>query len=108
GNAEEVTFTTSGGLGEAEVGGPVMSIVPRTGANTIRGSVAANGSGGGVQVSNYADELIDAGLRAPEKLIKVWDVNGAFGGPIRRDRLWYFWTLRHHGDRGPLTGRYSN
>ena len=28
GNAAEIVFTTSGGLGEAEVGGPVMSIVP--------------------------------------------------------------------------------
>ena len=34
GNAQEIAFTTSGGLGEAEVGGPVMSIVPRTGGNT--------------------------------------------------------------------------
>jgi hypothetical protein len=28
GTAQEVSFTTSGGLGEAEVGGPVMNIVP--------------------------------------------------------------------------------
>jgi hypothetical protein len=108
GNAEEVTFTTSGGLGEAEVGGPVMSIVPRTGANTIRGSFVANGAGSGMQGSNYTDELIAAGLRAPEKLIKVWDVNGAFGGPIRRDRLWYFWTVRHQGNRRYVTGMYVN
>jgi hypothetical protein len=36
GHAQEIVFSTSGGLGEAEVGGPVMSLIPSTGANTIR------------------------------------------------------------------------
>jgi hypothetical protein len=108
GNAEEVTFTTSGGLGDAEVGGPVMSIVPRTGANTIRGSFVANGATSGMQGSNYTEALRQAGLRAPERLIKVWDVNGAFGGPVKRDRLWYFWTVRHQGNRRYVTGMYVN
>lgn len=108
GNSQEVTFSTSGGLGEAEVGGPVMSIVPRTGGNTVRGSFVANGSNGSLQGSNYTDALRSAGLRAPEKLIKVWDVNGAFGGPVRKDRLWYFWTARHQGNRRYVTGMYEN
>ena len=30
GNAQEISMTTSGGLGEAEVGGPSLSIVPKT------------------------------------------------------------------------------
>ena len=36
-NAQEVTFTTSGGLGEMETGGPVMNIVPRQGGNSAAG-----------------------------------------------------------------------
>jgi hypothetical protein len=108
GNAEEISFTTSGGLGEAEVGGPVMSIVPRTGGNTIRGSFVVNGAGSGMQGSNYTDAIKAAGLRAPEKLIKVWDVNGAFGGPVKKDRLWFFWAVRHQGNRRYVTGMYVN
>ena len=38
GNAQEVTFTTSGGLGEAETAGLVMNVVPRTGGNEHLGS----------------------------------------------------------------------
>ena len=45
-NAQEVAFTTSGGLGEAEVGGPTMSIVPKTGGNSIKGSALPGGSCG--------------------------------------------------------------
>ncbi len=37
-NVQEISFRTSGGLGEAETGGPLMNIVPRTGGNTFRGS----------------------------------------------------------------------
>ena len=40
-NASEVVTTTSGGLGEAEVGGPTLSIVPRSGGNKTAGSVVA-------------------------------------------------------------------
>ena len=56
GNAQEIAFTTSGGLGEAEVGGPVMSIVPRTGGNTVRGSFYANGAAEG-----HAERQLHAG-----------------------------------------------
>jgi Carboxypeptidase regulatory-like domain len=35
GNAQEITFTTSGGLGESETAGVVMNVVPRTGGNRI-------------------------------------------------------------------------
>ena len=97
GNAAEIVFTTSGGLGEMEVGGPVMSIVPRTGGNTMRGSVYANGSSGWLQGSNFTDELRAVGLQVPGELKKLWDLNGSFGGPIRRDRAL---VLRDHAVSG--------
>ena len=45
GQAQEVTFTTSGGLGESETAGLVMNIVPKAGGNTVRGSLFASGTG---------------------------------------------------------------
>ena len=45
GQAQEVTVTRSGGLGESETGGLVMNIVTRTGGNTMRGSLFASGTG---------------------------------------------------------------
>ena len=42
-NAQEVVTTTSGGLGEAEVGGPTLSIIPKSGGNTIRGAAYLSG-----------------------------------------------------------------
>ena len=43
GNAEEISMVSSGGLGEAEVGGPTMNIVPKEGGNTIAGQFYAAG-----------------------------------------------------------------
>ena len=41
GNAQEVTTTSTGGLGESAVGGPTVSIVPRSGGNTIQGPASS-------------------------------------------------------------------
>jgi hypothetical protein len=108
GNAAEIVFTTSGGLGEAEIGGPVMSIVPRTGGNTIRGTGYANGSSSRLQGSNLTDELRAAGLTVPSSLRKLWDLNASFGGPVAKDRLWYYVTTRYQGNRKYVTNMFYN
>ncbi len=46
GTAQEVTFSLSGGLGEAPTGGPQMNIVPRAGGNTFSGSLFVTGANG--------------------------------------------------------------
>ena len=38
-NVSEVTIDITGGLGESEVGGPVINVVPRTGGNIFSGNV---------------------------------------------------------------------
>ena len=75
GNAQEISMTTSGGLGEAEVGGPSFSIVPKTGGNSIKGSVYASNVTQGMVGDNYTDDLKAAGLTTPGKLYKLWDYN---------------------------------
>ena len=108
GNAQEIVFTTAGGMGEAEVAGPAMNVVPRQGGNRFSGPFFANGANGSMQTSNYTDELRAAGLRAPNLMDKLWDINGAVGGPIRRDRLWFFSAVRYQGNRKLVAGMFVN
>jgi len=89
-NVEEVTFTTGGGLGEAETAGLVMNIVPRSGGNSRHGSLFASGTGGDLQSDNLTPSLREQGVSAATPLNKAYDVTGTFGGPILTDRLWYF------------------
>lgn len=108
GNAQELTYTLSGGLGEAETGGPTMNVVPKTGGNTFSGSFFASGANSAMQGSNLTPELYAAGLKDPNQLIKAWDVNGAIGGPIFRDRLWFYLSTKYQGTRSYVSGMYEN
>jgi hypothetical protein len=107
-NAAEVVTTTSGGLGEAEVGGPTLSIVPRSGGNRTAGSIYLSGVPDGFVASNYSQELKDAGLSTPGALIKQWDFTGGVGGPIIRDRIWYYATARDEGQHRTIPGIFPN
>jgi hypothetical protein len=67
GNLQEVTFRSTGGLGEAETGGPYMNIIPKTGGNTFHGSFVESFSNRSLQASNYTDGPQSA-RRAPDAL----------------------------------------
>jgi hypothetical protein len=108
GTAQEVTFTTSGGLGEAETAGLIMNIVPKTGGNAIQGSIYASGSGEALLSDNFTPELEAAGLRAATPLTGLYDFSGSFGGPISRDRLWYFVNARTQGNERVNANQFYN
>jgi len=90
GNAEEVTFTTAAAQGESETSGLVMNIVPKSGGNTMRGSLFGSGTSGRLQSSNLTPALKAQGVTASTPLTKVYDISGTLGGPVLRDRVWYF------------------
>ncbi len=66
GNAQEVTFITSGGLGETETAGLTMNIVPRTGGNRTTGSLFFSGTGQNFQANNLTPELQAQGVAAAD------------------------------------------
>jgi len=98
-NVQEITFRTSGGLGEAETGGPSMNIVPKTGGNELHGTFYTAGVGETMVDSNYTDALKTAGLSTPGQLQKLWDFSLGVGGPILRDRIWFYGIAREEGSR---------
>jgi hypothetical protein len=108
GQSQEVTFTTSGALGEAETAGLVMNIVPRSGGNTVRGSLFVSGTGARLQSDNLTQALKNQGATGATPLKKVYDVSAAMGGPIMRDRLWYFVNAHVGGSRRDSANVYYN
>jgi len=107
-NAQEVVFTTAGGLGESEVGGPAMNLVPRQGGNRFSASFFGNWANDSLQTSNYTDAIKASGLRAPNLMTKIWDTNGSFGGPVRKDKLWFYTGVRYQGNRKLVAGMFNN
>ena len=90
GTAQEIVFSLSGGLGEATTGGPQLNIIGKQGGNMFAGSFFINGSGSAFVTDNLSDEQKAKGLSTPLKPKQLWDINPSFGGPIVRDRLWFF------------------
>jgi hypothetical protein len=108
GNAQEIVFALSGGLGEATTGGPQLNIIGKQGGNRFAGSFFVNGSGGAFVSDNLSAEQKAAGLSAPLKPKQLWDVNPSFGGPIKRDKLWFFATYRYQYNRQTVASMWDN
>jgi hypothetical protein len=106
-NVQEVTFRTSGGLGEAETGGPYMNIVPKAGGNSFKGGAAFQFSNKSLQSNNYNADLT-ARLAKPSQLLSLWDVDYALGGPIKKDKVWFFYLGRTYGNGNSITNMFAN
>ena len=81
-NAEEVTTIVVGGLGESEIGGPAMNIVPRSGGNTFSGQAFYNTAGKWSTGDNLDDALRAAGIQQNAGIINA----GHSAAPSRRTR----------------------
>ncbi len=104
---QEVAINTSGADASMAGGGVQMNYVPRDGGNTFKGLMFASGATSGMQGNNYSSGTRDASgctpidsmfcrglITQPGKLVHVYDYNPGFGGPIAKDKLWFFVTAR--------------
>jgi hypothetical protein len=103
--AQEISVSLTGGLGEAEVGGPVINVIPRAGGNRLSGSYFTS-----YTRQAWWDKNNDthSNINVVNSRKYDADVNGAIGGPVRRDRLWYFWTGRLQTSESNTPNGYRN
>ncbi len=107
-NAQEMQITLSGSLGEAEVGGPMLNIVPMTGGNLFKGTGFVTSAGSWAQGNNVDAALLAQGVTEAAGLIKLWDASVAVGGPLKRDKLWFFANYRDQGNHTDIPGLFAN
>ncbi len=113
-NTEEMQVLVSGSLGEAENGGPQVNLVPKSGGNRFGGSAFYSGAGGWSSGDNLNDTLKKplaeggSGLTLPASVITSYDVNGSGGGPIKRDKVWFYLNLRKYATIRPVPGASAN
>jgi hypothetical protein len=105
---QEVAVSYAAGSAEQAFGGVQMNLIPREGGNTFKGSVFATGVNSAFQGSNYTQELKDRGLRAPNTIKMVYDVNPGGGGPIRKDKLWFYSAARWQTTQQTIAGLWEN
>src|SRR5688572_23586434 len=104
--SQEVQVTVSGGLGEADTGGPAMNIIPREGGNRFAGTAFLSEAGKWSQGDNLTDELRSPpiSITQPAGLVRNWDESFSLGGPIVRDRLWFYAMARDNGTMSNVLG----
>jgi hypothetical protein len=109
-NADEVNIVVGGGLGESDIGGPTMNIIPRSGGNNFAGSAFLNTAGDWSRGENLTDEIraLNPNLGQTPGIINAYDYSGSFGGPILRDRLWFFGSYRDLSTSTAMEGIYAN
>jgi hypothetical protein len=98
GMIQEMTVQTSALGAEVSAGGPHINLIPRAGGNTYSGASYIGYSNGSMQFDNLTDELLAQGLQTPDAVDLVYDVNASLGGPISRDKLWFFGSYRNVGN----------
>ena len=95
GTVQEYDMRYSSLPAELAYGGFTVNAIPKVGGNSFSGSIFLTGTGSGLQASNLDDELRAQGLTAEAKVKDMVDFNPVVGGPIARDKIWFFGGFRY-------------
>ena len=104
---EEYTVDT-GGAAESSTMGVMVNMIPKEGGNQFKGTFEGLYTHSSLQSSNLTDELRAQGLTSVNSLHYIYDTHAAVGGPIRRDRLWFFAAHREAGNKNAVADVYFN
>src|SRR5579871_3004835 len=104
--AQEIVYLTAGGTAEKLVGGVTMNFVPKDGGNRFLGAMKYAKSPSDWQGNNLTPELQALGVTATDKISDFYEFNIEEGGPIVKDKLWFFGAFRNaHYDK-PIANTY--
>lgn len=94
---QEIVYQTGGGAADTQAGGLAMNLIPREGGNRFSGSALALYSNTRLSSQNWNEGLGARGLTLPGRLDRLFDDSVSIGGPVKRDRLWFFSANRVWG-----------
>lgn len=106
--SQEIVVDFAAGSAEMPNGGVRVNVIPRDGGNTFTGTFFMNGTNEAWQNSNLSDDLRSRGLLSANTNKLQYDVNPGVGGPIVRDRLWFFSAARWNGNQNYIGGSFWN
>jgi hypothetical protein len=105
---QEISLETAGLSAESEVSGIRSNVIPKEGGNTLRGSFFGTFTNDAMQSTNLTDDLKARGLASVDTVNLIYDINPALGGPIRKDVLWFFGSVRFWKTDQNIAGQFYN
>ena len=89
GSTQEISVDYAAGAAEQPTGGVRINMIPREGGNRFAGSFFGTAVNSSFQGSNFTQELNDRGLRTPDSIKLIYDLNP---------------SARRSADEGPACG----
>ena len=105
---QEISLQSSGISAESNADGSVVNMIPKEGSNGFSGSLAGLYTSDRFESSNLNDDLRGRGLTTVSKILKIYDTGATLGGPIRKDKLWFFASFREWGNGHLMAGNFWN
>jgi carboxypeptidase family protein len=103
---QEMVYQTGGGTVDSPTGGVKINMIPREGGNRISGSLFQGYETSKMQGNNLSDFLAANGVKTVDKIGTYNDTNATFGGPVMKDKLWYFGSVRFFIVNKPIANTY--
>ncbi|HEX6164075.1 MAG TPA: hypothetical protein VFZ31_11960, partial [Vicinamibacterales bacterium] len=91
----EMSYQTAAIGAETSSGGVRLNMIPREGGNQFHGDFKAASRPGTWQSSNLTQRHLDRGLTAGNAIDRIIDYTASVGGPIKKDKLWFFTSARY-------------
>ena len=104
----EILFDTSAVDASLSTGGVRINFISKEGGNRYSGTVFGNYANGSMQGDNYTTRVQALGLSTPGNIIKNWEFNPGFGGPILQDTLWFYLSGQSRGAFRQIPGQSYN
>lgn len=105
---QETTVETGGVSAESDMSGVAMNMVPKEGGNAFRFMVSGLFTNEHLSNDNFGPSLRDRGVTLPSRVINIYDGWGTVGGPIKRDKIWFFAAERIWGNRNQRANTFWN
>jgi len=105
---QEMVISTADMDAETALGGVATNAIPKEGGNSFSYYVNVSGSNGDFQAANVDSAMEARGASPLAGSKKIWDYGVGVGGPLVRDRVWFYTSHRWWGSQNYLPGGNYN
>jgi hypothetical protein len=92
--SQEMVYTTSGAAADVSGGGIRLNMIPKDGGNRVSGTGFFGYQNQSFQSDNLTADLKARGVKTPDGIEYLYNFEGSVGGPIKKDRAWFFGSVR--------------
>jgi hypothetical protein len=106
GSFQEVSVNAAGNSADMAMPGVQFQFVSKSGGNEFHGTALANYENQKIQSTNIDAAQLAAGINSREdnRLFRFYDRNADIGGPLKRDKVWWYTSFRVEKSQA----RYAN